>query len=160
MVEKGGNIVSDLALLPVNKALNTVAMADDYFEYNYMSGDIWEAIPTTTKACLIITAERDILSYLRTFTVDEGIINEAQPYTSFQMAVFEWAVYLHSNKDLVSKNIADKSLNISTVSIDGIGRETRGNTSSKYMDTYNDMIARSPAARYLAMIYKDYRIIQ
>lgn len=146
--------------LQSHTTLNTVSMADDYFSYDYMSGDVWDKIPSNTRYRLIATAEKDIIAYLKASGVDGSVINEEAPYTPFQMAVFEWAVYMYSNKDMITRNVAEKSLNVSTIAIDGIGRETKGSTSRKYMDTYNDMIARSPAARYLAMIYQDRRVIR
>lgn len=139
---------------------NNITMADTYFSTNFLGKDIWEAINPTDKEMLITTAESDINAYLKWDAAEDTCIKSEAPYTSYQMAVFEWALYLYENKESIKKNIKDMNIGVTTISVDGIGQETKGGTSKRYKDTYAEMIEHSPAYRYLLMIYKDIRIIR
>lgn len=140
--------------------LNTVAEANTYFSTHFLGKSTWDAISNDDKAMLIESAENDIKAYLKTDNIDPDVIKTEPPFTPFQKAVFEWALYMYQNKDTFLKNVADRSLGLTTIQVQGIGRETKGNVSSKYGDTYMEMLKRSGAKRYLDMIYSDIRIIR
>jgi len=130
-------------------SFSTVQSADVYFSTNFMSKDAWTVIPADDKNIVLETAESDIFAYLRVEEVSPCAFAEEPPFTVLQKAIFEWAVYLYKNKDRIAQAVESKSYGISTVQVEGLGRETRGNLGKRYMDTYNDIIARSPAARFL-----------
>lgn len=139
--------------------LNTVEMADSYFATSFLSASAWEAIDDDDKTLLLETAERDINAYLQTNNIDEDVINAESPFTPYQTAIFEWALYLYKNKDVIEVLINDKGIGVSEIQIDGIGKEVYSN-SKKPADAYNSMIERCPAGRFLRMIYPDRRIVR
>lgn len=140
--------------------LNTIEMANDYFSTNFYNKTFWATISDDDKTLLLETAENDINAYLGTVEIDESVINEVKPYTAYQLAVFEWAVFISKNKDLIESNITERAMGLNSVTVEGVGTETKAQTSSKYDDVFRSMISKSPASKYLKMIYKDVRILR
>lgn len=143
--------------------LNTVEMADDYFSTNFMNRDVWNKISAEDKAILIETAENDINAALRTSNIDSNVIRQSKPYTAYQSAVFEWAVYMYTNKAKLNQITNNRIFGATSVTVDGIGRETyvsgtgnNGNSGGAIIS----VIKNSPAGRYLGMICQDVRIIR
>lgn len=141
-------------------SFSTVQSADIYFSTNFMSRDAWMIIPIEDKGLVLETAESDILAYLRVEAASPCAFAEEPPFTALQKAIFEWAMYLYKNKDKIAQTVESKSYGISTVQVEGLGRETRGNLGKRYMDTYNDIIARSPAARFLSVIERTANLVR
>jgi len=140
--------------------LNTVEEANTYFATHFLGKSIWNSIDSATRPILLETAERDINAYLKTDNIEIDVVKTEPPFTPYQKAVFEWALYLYQNKDTILKNVNDRSLGLTTIQVQGIGRETKGSMSYKYGDTYTEMLKRSGAKRFLDMIYADIRIIR
>jgi hypothetical protein len=140
--------------------LVTVTEADDYFSTNYFSADAWEAIDDDTKELLLETAENDINTYLRTTDVHEDCVVTEKPYTPYQLAIFEWALYLYSHKTEVESAMQNNAFGATAIQVDGIGRNEYNNYSSQNQDAYNTIIKKSSAGRYLNMFYTDTRIIR
>lgn len=142
---------------------NTVEMADDYFSTNFMNKDTWMALDTTTKEILIETAENDINAVLCTQNIDSSVIRSAKPYTAYQMAVFEWAAYMNTNKSKINQITNTRVFGATSVRVDGIGEEeyaeanTLGGASTSVLTS---IIKNSPAGKYISMIYRDVRIIR
>lgn len=143
--------------------LNTVEMADDYFSTNFMNRDVWNKISAEDKAILIETAENDINAALRTSNIDSKVISQSKPYTAYQAAVFEWAVYMYTNKAKLNQITNNRIFGATSVTVDGIGRETYvsgtgngGNNGGAIIS----VIKNSPAGKYLGMICQDVRIIR
>lgn len=143
--------------------LNTVEMADDYFSTNFMNRDVWNKISAEDKAILIETAENDINAALRTSNIDSNVISQNKPYTAYQAAVFEWAVYMYTNKAKLNQITNNRIFGATSVTVDGIGRETyvsgtgnNGNSGGAIIS----VIKNSPAGKYLGMICQDVRIIR
>lgn len=140
--------------------LNTVAMADDYFSTNFFGADKWSSIDNSTKELLIETAEIDVSTALRCELDPEWAIALEKPYTPVQMAVFEWALHLHTNKNQITRRMAGKSLGVESVEVEGIGKETYGAGASANMGWYYSMMMNSRAGQFLNMIQRDVRIIR
>lgn len=139
--------------------LNTVAMADDYFSTNFFGADAWGAISSTTKELLLETAEIDVSAALRCELEAEWAVALEKPYTPVQMAVFEWALHLHTNKTQITRRMAGKSLGVESVEVEGVGKETYG-TSSANTGWYYTMMMNSRAGQFLRLIQRDVRIIR
>lgn len=143
--------------------LNTVEMADDYFSTNFMNRDVWNKISAEDKAILIETAENDINAALRTSNIDSNVISQSKPYTAYQVAVFEWAVYMYTNKAKLNQITNNRIFGATSVTVDGIGRETyvsgTGNSGNNG-GAIISVIKNSPAGKYLGMICQDVRIIR
>lgn len=137
--------------------LNTVAMADDYFSTNLFGKDLWSAISSSDKELALETSENDVNAVLGTSDINEEVIFSEKPYSPYQMAVFEWACYLHTNKKQINRVVSDRMSGVSAVEVDGIGKETYG-TSSR--NGYSDMIYKSHAGKFLNMIMCNSRIIR
>lgn len=142
--------------------LNTVAMADDYFSTNFMGRDEWNKVSAEDKPILLETAENDINAVLGTSNVYPDIINQSKPYTAYQMAVFEWAVYMYTNRSKLNQITNNRIFGATSITVEGVGRETYvsgtgGNTGG---GTIISVIKNSPAGKYLNMIYQDLRIIR
>lgn len=78
--------------------LNTISMADSYFATNAFGSDVWGALTDERKTTLLTTAENDVNAYLGTTDAAEAI-NAVAPFTVYQMAVFEWALYIEKIKN-------------------------------------------------------------
>lgn len=142
---------------------NTVEMADDYFSTNFMNKDTWEALDTSTKTLLIETAENDINAILCTQNIDSSVIKDSKPYTAYQMAVFEWAVYMSTNKAKLNQITNTRIFGATSIKVDGIGEEEYAEASASVGATNGviaSIIKNSPAGKYLGMIYRDVRIIR
>ena len=143
--------------------INTVEMADDYFSTNFMNKDAWEALDTTTKELLIETAENDINAVLCTQNIDSNVISTTKPYTPYQMAVFEWAVYMNTNKAKLNQITNTRIFGATSIRVDGIGEEEYAEANASVGATngvITSIIKNSPAGKYLGMIYRDVRIIR
>ena len=143
--------------------INTVEMADDYFSTNFMNKDAWEALDTATKELLIETAENDINAVLCTQNIDSSVISTTKPYTPYQMAVFEWAVYMTTNKARLTQLTNNRVFGATSVRVDGIGEEEYASAmagSGTSSNVITSLILNSPAGKYLGMIYRDVRIIR
>ena len=140
----------------------TVESADTYFSTNFLYKEAWEVTPFEDKFNALNTAEGDIYAFLR---VEEDNVSpcafaEIPPFTALQKAIFEWAMYLYKNKDMIIKTVESRAYGISTTQVEGLGRETQGNMSKRYMDAYTDIIGRSPAAKFLSTIKRDVRLVR
>lgn len=141
--------------------LSTVETADDYFSINFMGKDAWAAIADEDKALVLETAENDINSYLMAIYVDSGAVKGEKPYTPYQVAIFEWALYLYQNKAKIVSMVNERVGGATTIAVDGIGRNTYAQaTGSRGSDPYNATIMNSNAGRFLRMIYPDVRILR
>lgn len=140
--------------------LNTVTMADDYFRTNYFGADKWSAIEYNTKELLVATAEADVATALRCELDPSWAIAPTSPYTPVQMAIFEWALYLHDNKNQISRRMAGKGFGLESVEVEGIGKETYGSGSSARMGWYYSMMMTSRAGQFLNMIQRDVRVVR
>ncbi len=137
--------------------LNTVEMADTYFNLSYFNKSKWAEISSGDKELLLATAEADINVYLKTSNIDLDVIRSTPPFTAYQAAVFEWALYIQQNTEMVSA-VTGENLSMATeIVIDGIGKEVydRGKR-----DAYLQLIENSPAGRLLQMIFKERVIIR
>jgi hypothetical protein len=133
-------------------------MADDYFSHNFYGSDVWETIPVEKKEMLIETAENDISMALKSPIDSEAAFHSEKPYTCVQMAVFEWALYLHNNKAKLLKKLNSTTAGLASVEVDGIGKETY--TSTGTTSWYFDCLFRSRAGQFLSLIHRDVRIIR
>lgn len=138
--------------------LNTVAMADDYFSDNYFGADAWAALMVKQKEMLIGTAEIDISMALRSELDPAVVIHTERPYTPVQMAVFEWALYLHKNKEKIAKKMNSTNAGLASIEVDGVGKETYA--TSKGTSWYMNCLWSSRAGQFLSMIERDVRIIR
>jgi hypothetical protein len=139
--------------------LNTVAMADDYFSTNYFGAASWIGITQTEKELLIETAENDVSMALSCDLDPDVVIHTEKPYTPVQMAIFEWALYLHNNKTKIVKKLNSTSSGLASIEVDGVGKETytgKGQTGSWYLDC----LWSSRAGQFLSLIKRDVRIIR
>ena len=140
--------------------LNTVAMADDYFSDNFFGYEYWSALTDQQKQVLIATAEIDIAVALRSELDPAVVVHTEKPYTPVQMAVFEWALYLHKNKDRLAKKLHSTTAGLASIEVDGVGKETYA-TSSGHGDTqYMRCLWGSRAGQFLSLIEQDVRIIR
>lgn len=133
----------------------TVASADLYFSANFFGKDSWAAISASDKALLLATAETDILNYL---CIQEEVPAEAYPeeapFSWLQCAIFEWALFICSNKVQIAAKLQSGTVSsdVSAVQVDGLGREERGRYAERQSannNSYLDLIRNSPAGRYL-----------
>jgi hypothetical protein len=76
------------------------------------------------------------------------------------MAVFEWALYLNTNKNQITRRMAGKGLGVESVEVEGVGKETYGKTSSASTGWYYTMMMSSRAGQFLSLIERDVRIIR
>ena len=74
------------------------------------------------KTTLLTTAENDVNAYLGTTDAAEAI-NAVAPFTVYQMAVFEWALYIEKNQELLEAVLERSTSGVSAVEVDNIGRE-------------------------------------
>lgn len=139
--------------------LNTVAMADEYFSTNYFGAAKWIAIPQDEKPLLIETAENDVSMALSCDLDPSVVIRTESPYTCVQKAIFEWALYLHSNKAKLLKKLNSTSSGIASIEVDGVGKETYTN-SVRTGSWYTDCIWSSRAGQFLALVDRDVRIVR
>jgi hypothetical protein len=140
--------------------LNTVAMADDYFSTNFFGAKQWTAIDNATKEILIATAETDVSVALRCELDPEWAIAQQKPYTPIQMAVFEWALFIYTNSNRITRRMAGKGLGLESVEVDGVGKETYATGASANMGWYYSMMMDSRAGQFLNAIQRDVRIVR
>jgi len=141
--------------------LSTVETANDYFSTNFMGKDAWAAIADEDKALVLETAENDINAYLMAIYVDSGAVKVEKPYTPYQVAIFEWALYLYQNKAKIVSMVNERVGGATTIAVDGIGRNTYSQaTGTREPDPYTLTIMNSNAGRFLKMIYPDVRILR
>lgn len=138
--------------------LNTITMADDYFSTNYFGAEAWAKLTAEQKTMLITTAETDVSTALRS-ELDPAVVHTEKPYTPVQMAIFEWALFLHTNKARLAKKLNSTSVGVASVEVDGVGKETYTNT-SKGRTWYLDCLWGSRAGQFLALVERDVRIIR
>lgn len=138
--------------------LNTVEMADDYFSTNYFGSEAWAKLTTEQKIQLISTAEIDVAAALKSELDPAMVISAGQPYTYVQMAMFEWALYLHTNKAKLLKKLNSTNAGLASVEVDGVGKETYSST--KGSSWYISCLWASRAGQFLSMIERDVRIIR
>jgi len=139
----------------------TVASANEYFTSNFLRKAEWELIPAEDIESLLATAEEDIITYLMASEVDADSYADTAPFTPLQKAIFEWALFLYTNKTAISAVTSKIVTGASRIKVDEVGEEQYPESSSiKRLDSYNYMISTSPAARFLRAIPKDVRIIR
>jgi len=139
----------------------TVASANEYFASNFLRKDEWGLIPEDDLESLLATAEEDIIAYLMANEVDPDSYAETAPFTPFQKAIFEWALFLYTNKTAIRSATNKIVTGAIKIKVYEVGEEQYPEASaSKRLDSYNYMISTSPAARFLRAIPKDVRIIR
>lgn len=139
--------------------LNTVEMADTYFSTNLFGKAKWEALTEENKALVLATAENDVNAYLKTFNVDSEVIKTESPFSVYQMAVFEWALFISQNLTKIEAFMAQKGFGITSTEVSGVGKEAYSLGSSSRPSYYTLMI-QSRAGQYLNAIPNDFRIIR
>lgn len=137
----------------------SVSTADEYYALNLLGAASWTALSDDTKESALATAELDINAYLGVDSVEEEVIREEAPFSFYQCAVFEWALYLATNTEEIVRRLNKSMDNITMRKVDGFGSEAYGQT-TKDSDVYNDLIKRSRAGRFLKAIHTDNRIIR
>ena len=140
--------------------LNTVAMADDYFRTNFFGADKWASIDTDTKELLLETAEMNVSTALRCSLEPEWAIAPEKPYTPIQLAIFEWALYIYTNKKKIERRMEGKGLGVESVEVEGVGKETYGASKKASFGWQYSMMMESPAGQFLRLIERDVRIIR
>lgn len=137
----------------------SVSTADEYHALNLLGAASWAALSDDTKESALATAELDINAYLGVDSVEEKVIREEAPFSFWQCAVFEWALYLATNTEEIVRRLNKSMDNITMRKVDGFGTEAYGQA-TKDSDVYNDLIKRSRAGRFLRAIHTDNRIIR
>ena len=138
---------------------NTIAMADDYFSTNYFGAETWATLSMEQKTMLIEQAELDVSVALNSDLDPAVVVRTEKPYTPVQMAVFEWALYLHTNKDKLRKKRNSTNAGLTSIEVEGVGKETysgRGHTGFSYLDC----LWGSTAGQFLSLIDRSGRIIR
>lgn len=133
--------------------------ANDYHALNLLGAASWTALSDDTKESALATAELDINAYLGVDSVEEKVIREEAPFSFWQCAVFEWALYLATNTEEIVSRLNKSMDNVTMRKVDGFGTEAYGQA-TKDSDVYNDLIKRSRAGRFLRAIHTDHRIIR
>ena len=133
--------------------------ANDYHALNLLGATAWAALTDETKESALATAELDINAYLGVDSVEKKVIPEEAPFSFWQCAVFEWALYLATNTEEIVRRLNKSMDNITMRKVDGFGSEAYGQA-TKDSDVYNDLIKRSRAGRFLRAIHTDHRIIR
>ena len=139
--------------------LNTITMADDYFSTNYFGREAWDALSIEQKTILIEQAELDVSVALNSGLDPAMVIRMEKPYTPVQMAIFEWALYLHTNKEKLRKKRNSASTGLASIEVEGVGKETysgKGHTGFSYLDC----LWGSTAGQFLSLIDRSGRIIR
>ena len=142
--------------------LNTVTMANSYFATSAFGNAVWGALTDERKTALITTAENDVNAYLGTTNASEAI-NTTAPFTVYQMAVFEWALYIEKNQDLLEAVVERSASGVSAVEVDNIGREeyiAAQNYSGTSSAAYMQALRYSRAGQLLAALSKTLTIIR
>ena len=137
----------------------SVSTADEYYALNLLGAASWTALSDDTKESALATAELDINAYLGVDSVEDEVIREEAPFSFYQCAVFEWALYLASNTEEIIRRLNKSMDNVTMRKVDGFGTEAYGQA-TKDSDVYNDLIKRSRAGRFLRAIHTDHRIIR
>ncbi len=140
--------------------LNTISMADSYFATNAFGSDVWGALTDERKTTLLTTAENDVNAYLGTTDAAEAI-NATAPFTVYQMAVFEWALYIEKNQELLEAVLERSTSGVSAVEVDNIGREeyvAAQNYSGASSAAYMQALKYSRAGQFLAALPKSLTI--
>ncbi len=137
----------------------SVSTADDYYAHSLLGAAAWAALTDETKEMALATAELDINVYLGVDSVEEEVIREEAPFSFYQCAVFEWALYLATNSEGIANRLNKSMDNVTMRKVDGFGTEAYGQA-TKDSDVYNDLIKRSRAGRFLRAIHTDNRIIR
>lgn len=136
----------------------TAESANLYFSNRFWDSTAWTLLDEDVKQVVLDTAESDINAYLGTDQVDEEVIRTEAPFSFYQKAVFEWALFILQNKDEIEAQ-AKKSLGgVVSRKIDGFGQEVYNKASAA--GAFNDLIAQSPAGRMLKAIPDDRRIVR
>lgn len=139
--------------------LNTVEMADTYFSTNLFGKTKWEALTTENKELVLATAENDVNAYLKTFNVDSNVVKITSPFSVYQMAVFEWALFLSSNSTKIEKFMEQKGYGITSAEVSGVGKEAYSLGSSS-RPAYHTLMVQSRAGQYLNAIPNEFRILR
>ena len=137
----------------------SVSTADEYYALNLLGAAAWTALSDDTKESALATAELDINAYLGVDSVEDEVIREEAPFSFYQCAVFEWALYLASNTEEIIRRLNKSMDNVTMRKVGGFGTEAYGQA-TKDSDVYNDLIKRSRAGRFLRAIHTDHRIIR
>lgn len=139
--------------------LSTVATADTYFSKNFFGGDAWDAIDDDVKESLLNTAELDINGYLKCFRIATDCVNAEEPFTTYQMAIFEWALFIYQNKEDIQAMQEQKAFGVLSAKVDGLGQESYGSLGNQTA-AYRTMMTQSRAGQYLLSIATEQRIIR
>lgn len=133
--------------------------ANQYFSTRFWDKEPWLALSSDERRLALSTSETDINALLGTDNVEGRVIKDKPPFSFYQKAIFEWALFLVSNRDEISKLLSRAASGITERKVDGFGRETYKDDGVD-SDAYLEMIKRSPAGRMLRAIRDDNRIIR
>lgn len=139
--------------------LNTVEMADAYFAKNLFGKAKWEALTEGNKELVLETAENDVNAYLKTFRIDPNVIKTVSPFSVYQMAVFEWALFLSENKDDIKNFMKQKGYGLTSTEVTGVGKEAYS-IGSYRRPAYHTLMLQSRAGQYLSALQHEYKVIR
>lgn len=131
-----------------------------YFANRLWDNDAWADLPETIQELAITTAEGDINTVLGTDNVDPDLMKDEAPFSFYQRAIFEWALFLATHKDEVARLRDKQASGITEVRVDGFGSEKYGASGQMPKDAYSDLIYRSPAGKLLRAIVDCRRILR
>jgi len=140
---------------------NAVENANNYFQNRVWDSSAWDGLSNEDKVKALNSSTDDINAILGTQNIGEGVCMGKPPFSFYEKAIFEWALYLISNQDTISKIMSDASSGIIERSVEGFGKERyfKGGAKSE-LDGYSQAIMDSPAGRMLRAISPDLRIIR
>lgn len=138
---------------------NAVENANNYFQNRVWDSSAWDVLSNEDKAKVLNGSTDDINAILGTQNISEGVCMGKPPFSFYEKAIFEWALYLISNQDTISQIMSDASSGVIERSVDGFGKERyfRGKVET---DGYSQAIMNSPAGRMINAIQDDLRIIR
>ena len=138
---------------------NAVENANNYFQNRVWDSSAWDGLSNEDKIKALNSSTDDINAILGTQSISKGVCMGKPPFSFYEKAIFEWALYLISNQDTISKIMSDASSGVIERSVDGFGKERyfRGKAET---DGYSQAIMNSPAGRMINAIQDDLRIIR
>ena len=143
-----------------NGSSNVVESADKYFQERVWDNSAWEELSQDYKRRVLNTATDDVNAYLRTQNIGRGVKMGGPPFSFYEKAIFEWAIYLVSNRDEISKVTADAASGVIERTVEGFGKERYYYGGGKAIDGRTKAMLGSPAGRMLGAIGDDLRIVR
>ena len=134
--------------------------AETYFDNNLLGKVAWNRIPSMVKEKALVTAMNDVNAYIGLLSTPSILISESLPFTFYQIAVYDWALYLVEHKDEIESKMAAGMTSVVQKRVDGFGAESYERQRSATGDAYNDLMMGSRAGRYLRLIPTEHTIIR